>query len=270
MQLLEEALALFRAQDHRTGVGDTLRELGWWSMAAQQWELARAQLEQSAAVFREVGSRIRGWLLLLLMTHVIQAQGDYRRVLHLLDDLQGLSHSRGFWPTYPWYGIDLPFERGRTLQLQGDAGSATRVLEEYISPCRNAGDGSGSERAGRTLALSFLGPLVLGRADGAGAVRHYCESLTTARDIGNPFSVAVALAGLAEVARQENQLARAARLSGTAVALGDPQLLVMGLGSAYTPTDWLEYERTMAAVRAQLDDPVIAAAWAEGQQMTLD
>ncbi len=67
------------------------------------------------------------------------------------------------------------------------------------------------------------------------------------------------LLGLAGVASAQGQAARAARLFGAAG--GDPPPI---------PAHRHEWERNMAAVRAQLDEEAFAAAWAEGRAMALE
>jgi len=64
--------------------------------------------------------------------------------------------------------------------------------------------------------------------------------------------------------RAQGQTGRAARLFGASETL-DPGA-VYTLWAPYT----LDYKRDLAAVRAQLDQEDVAAAWAEGQAMTLE
>ena len=57
---------------------------------------------------------------------------------------------------------------------------------------------------------------------------------------------------------------RAARLWGAA------ERLRQAIGCRTAPAARATYERAMAVVRAQLGDDAFAAAWAEGQAMTLE
>jgi len=61
-------------------------------------------------------------------------------------------------------------------------------------------------------------------------------------------------------------LERAARLLGATEAVREA--IQIGLSAAYP--DRIEYDRYVAAVRAQLDEAVFAAAWAEGRALTLE
>jgi predicted neutral ceramidase superfamily lipid hydrolase len=48
------------------------------------------------------------------------------------------------------------------------------------------------------------------------------------------------------------------------------QAFCQALGSDLDPADRREYDRILAAVRAQLDEATFNAAWAEGRKMTLE
>ena len=72
------------------------------------------------------------------------------------------------------------------------------------------------------------------------------------------------IAGLAGVAGALGQLQRASRLFG-AVATHSERLQYR-----LDPADQIEFDRNVAAVRAQLTDDAFNAAWAEGRAMTLE
>ena len=72
------------------------------------------------------------------------------------------------------------------------------------------------------------------------------------------------LEGLAEAAWAQDQPRRAARLFGAAAALRDT------IGFALFPTERVEQERTLAALRARLDTEAFAAALSEGRAMPLE
>ena len=118
-----------------------------------------------------------------------------------------------------------------------------------------------------------MAALLLSQGDLGGAGEHYRESLRLARVCLNRFLTTVALAGLAEVARLGGNAEQAARLCGAAAAVGDIRLLATApemWQRWYQPTDWLEYGRTMEAVRELSSDATTAAAWAEGERMPLE
>ncbi|HHW51165.1 MAG TPA: helix-turn-helix transcriptional regulator, partial [Pseudoclavibacter sp.] len=75
--------------------------------------------------------------------------------------------------------------------------------------------------------------------------------------------IATALEGLAAVTGMQGQAARAARLYGFAASL---RAL---LGAPIPPPDRRSYQRTVAALRAQLGEPTFLHAWTAGQALTL-
>jgi hypothetical protein len=76
--------------------------------------------------------------------------------------------------------------------------------------------------------------------------------------------IAEFLVGLAGVAAVDGAPDRAARLFGAAEAP------LRASGDRFDLVDQGEYDRNLAAVRAQVDAEAFAAAWAEGQAMTLE
>ena len=69
---------------------------------------------------------------------------------------------------------------------------------------------------------------------------------------------------MAGLAGRSGQPERAARLFGAA------ELLYEASVTRLEYPDQVEYDRNVAAVRAQLDEATFAAAWAEGRAMTLE
>ena len=79
----------------------------------------------------------------------------------------------------------------------------------------------------------------------------------------NKREIAYCLEGLAAVAGEQGQPDRACRLFGAAAALRKTG------GWPLEPVYQSEYQRQVAALRDTLGEKAFAAAWAEGQAMTL-
>ena len=69
--------------------------------------------------------------------------------------------------------------------------------------------------------------------------------------------------GLAGLACAQNDSRRAAQLFGAAEAQRE------ALCATLWPANRLEYERSLASLRAQLNEDEIAQAWAEGRRLSL-
>jgi hypothetical protein len=112
--------------------------------------------------------------------------------------------------------------------------------------------------------LGYLGLIALREGDAEQAQALYQQSLSLSEDIGHKVGVVDALAGLAEVAEYLGQLKRGARLFSAADAFYDMH------GFIFHTIYRLEYERSRARVREQLDRATFNALWAEGQAMSLE
>jgi hypothetical protein len=90
------------------------------------------------------------------------------------------------------------------------------------------------------------------------------EALPLFREAAEPWSITQCLQGLAAVACDQDDARRAAQLLGAVEALRE------AIGSPLFPLERADYDRTSAAVRAQLDAATFAAAWEAGRAMSLE
>ncbi len=91
------------------------------------------------------------------------------------------------------------------------------------------------------------------------------ESLPAAWRSGDTGLVFSCLTGIATTAGARQRPARAARLLGAAAALGEASS--PGL---FGPEEWVDYDYFSAALKSQIEAVTFAAAWTEGQALTLD
>ncbi|HEX9440857.1 MAG TPA: hypothetical protein VF909_14320, partial [Roseiflexaceae bacterium] len=109
-----------------------------------------------------------------------------------------------------------------------------------------------------------LGALVNAQGDAARATALLREALVLQQSHAGKGSIASSLERFAGIAAGQGQPDRAARLLGAAEALRK------AIGAPLPPVERPDYERTVAAARAQLDAATFATAWAEGQALTLE
>ena len=95
------------------------------------------------------------------------------------------------------------------------------------------------------------------------ALLHFQESLQLFHELGARDGVAACLAAVARMAGEAGAARQAARL------LGASEALCKAIGGVFVPVYVAEYDRTVAAVRGQLDETAFAAAWAEGRALPL-
>ena len=146
---------------------------------------------------------------------------------------------------------------GHVAQLQGDYVRAAALHRESLPLFHE------NMQKGVGWALESLGEAALAQGDLAAAITHFTASLRIFRDLGDP-AIVWSLAGLGSVAALDEEPERAARLWGAVAALREKT------GKRAAPASRATYERAVDTARAQLGDAFFAAAWAEGQAMTLE
>jgi tetratricopeptide (TPR) repeat protein len=92
----------------------------------------------------------------------------------------------------------------------------------------------------------------------------YEESLRLRQQAGDTNALIVSLEDFAELAAAEQQWRQMARLLGAAIALRE------AAGMRMLEGDRLGYDRLIQGAQAALGQDAFAAAWAEGERMTLD
>jgi hypothetical protein len=146
---------------------------------------------------------------------------------------------------------------GLTAQLRGAYDRAAQLHQESLAHFP-------SDYGGLREAYRCLGESALGLGQIAESARWLGQGLALCRTVGAQNGIAWCMAGLGSVAALDEEPERAARLWGAA------ERLRLAIGCRPAPATRTTYERAMAAARAQLGEQAFAAAWAEGQKMTLE
>jgi DNA-binding CsgD family transcriptional regulator len=147
---------------------------------------------------------------------------------------------------------------GIVPESQKDYAEAKVLFEESVALFRDLGD-----PWGLSLALRHLGYVFAGQGDYAGAAALYKESLILCSEQGDKWFSSMCLEDLAVVAGLAGEYRRAVRLLAASAVLREL------VGTAVRNLYRADYERTLAAARAGLDERVFAEAWDEGRAMTL-
>jgi tetratricopeptide (TPR) repeat protein len=257
LTLLDESLAL--ARDH--GDGQSLARslslqgfvVGW------QGDLTRAMAlcEEALAVARALGDQEEIAFALFGLGDTTYPLGDLTRSVTLYEEALAIYRAQGNWQLA---GIVLS-DLGVVIYAQGNPVRAATLFEEALAIYHRLG-----ERWHIIMTTGHLADVALGQGDLGRGAALYAECLVMARDTGIRPQIARALEGLAYVALQASPAGdprRAVRLLGATVALG---------AGGWTPMriEPDRPERVRAAARAALGEEAFAAAWAEGQAMTLE
>ncbi|MSP12101.1 MAG: tetratricopeptide repeat protein [Chloroflexi bacterium] len=228
-KLLEECQALFRDTGDSLGMAQAMRGLGLLAENQGDDATARAWYEQSLPLRRELGDKIA-------VANALSSLGQIAVRAILTES-----------------GTPSDYERANALLEEGLA-VAQEMGNMPISP----------------YILLSLGQVALAQGENQRAAKFLLKSLALFRELWPSTKLVVYLAGVAEVARfrashapeGSRQLDHAVRLCAVADAL------LKGINTPLVAKERADYDRTVAALRTQVEESVFATAWAEGQAMT--
>jgi tetratricopeptide (TPR) repeat protein len=193
---------------------------------------------------------------------VARYQGDYARAIALYEQ------SLALWQVLGYKGgiAEALTNLGATAANQGDYARAKALCEQSLALWQELGD-----KTGIAETITHLGRIALFEGNSGRARALLAESLAQFRKLEEKRGIAECIEGLAWTACSQGQatddaprFARAARLLAAALALRE------STSNPMPPAYRAANDRTIAGIRAQLDGDAFAAAWAEGQAMTLD
>jgi tetratricopeptide (TPR) repeat protein len=216
---------------------------------------ARSQLEQSLALFRELGD----------LWYIAQVLIDLGLVAVYQED---------YGAARAWYEEGLILARalkdrsliatalnnlGEVARCQDDDERAALLYAESLQLHQELGNKPETPRL-----LHNLGYVALHRGDIPQASAYFRSSLSRFEQLGMARGIAENLAGLAAVAAVSGQAAEAARLWGAAEALHET------VGTPIWPTDRREHLRYQALARTELDTASWETAWQQGRASSLE
>src|SRR6266487_2895498 len=254
ISLNKESLTLFKEVEDKQGIAWSLNNLA--DIVSQQVEYARAILlnEESLALCRQVGD-VEGiaWSLFGLAHVLFLSRGDLAKVHMLLDEGLVLCREVGHKSGVAW-GLSL---LGEVFLQQGDTVKARFLLEESVALSRAI-----RHRHSLAESLFVIGSIEALEGDYTAARNCYEQSLAIVREVGANLSIRYNLERLAAVVAVQGDPAWAAHLWGATEALRET------MGTPIPPVYRADYDRAVAAARAQLSEKDFAAAWTQGRLMT--
>ncbi len=252
---IEEGLALFRGLSDKAAIALAVLMLGSIALGKGEYAMAHACAEECLALFQEVSDQWGRALAVRLLGGIAVVQGGVAQTAiyneEILTSFRQIGDKRGIG--------EFLIDKGIFAQLQDEWEQAVACYAESLVIFRELG-----AKEMTAAVLHNLGGAVLHQGDARRAAACFAEGLALNREIGARHGIAMNLAGMAGVAIAQAQPARSARLLGSAEAL------LEAIGIAPDPADRADYDRIRTAVRAQLDEATFAAAWTEGQAMSLE
>jgi tetratricopeptide (TPR) repeat protein len=215
---------------------------------------ARAHYEQSLAHWRAAGDPYGRILSLSHLAFMLAEYAQFAEADRYFDEALALAERHDDRANIARSYID----RGLAVMMQGRFAPARELLREGLARSR-----AQRHAPNTTAALTYLGLATLLDNDPAEAFDYLAEALRLRGEAGDKLGMIYCLIGIAGVAGRQAQPVRAARLCAAATALQQ------AIGTHIPPGPGALYERELRAVQAQLDEAAFAAAWAEGQDMSL-
>jgi non-specific serine/threonine protein kinase len=215
---------------------------------------AEPLLEESVALFKQLGDKLGSALTVGTIGLVAVGQGQHERGNGLLQEATDLFLELG---EEHFASVTLSFSAVGWFG-QGDHERAKGLSEQALALAQEVGDPQATSIAccaGATVAQA--------EHDHERAKGLFQEGLKRSAKAGNQTNVAYCLEGLAAAASWEGRQACAAHLRGAAEALLER---IEAAAYIYAP-DRSVYRDQVSAARVQLDAEAWEAAWAEGRAM---
>jgi tetratricopeptide (TPR) repeat protein len=210
---------------------------------------------QALEISQQIGDKQIAVQAVHFLAHVAQHAGNYAEGEELLAQSLALSREIG---DLPWTAQALNC-LGDACRLEGDYEKGRSLMEEALIIYREL-----QHPRSISVTLNNLGMLLqrLGEYDHATAYLH--EALNLALEINNESAVSFSLIGLAGLAVTMGHADQAALLVGMAEAMHKRS------GTSPAPTDRIDQNAYIAAIRERLDPANFTALWESGQAMSFE
>src|SRR5215218_5792640 len=253
IERLEDSLALYRQVGDTRRAATCIRLLGSTMLELGDWERAEALLEEALALARESGSIRDTCNALSTLSYMAACRGDMKRAKTLGEESLAIAREAGDTIAASFASNFLAV----TAMLGGDYERAQTLFEATLEMTRITGN-----RKGQATALNNLGLVALCQGDYARAAKLSSESLRLSEESLDHQLVTWSLDALAAVLGQQGYVGRAARLWGAAEVLREAS------DFSQPPDDKRVLEPFLEAARSRLDEAAFQAAWEEGRAMT--
>lgn len=253
--LMERALVLPSAPEEDDARAEAFFGLGVLATYQGDYEAARALYEQCLSIWRRLDDTVGIGYALLNLAEVEAFVGDLSAARDMLLESLDVQRQAEDKAGIAWSLASLAFIWGALNELE----KARACLDESASLFQEVGD-----TLGLAAARASLAHVVLDAGDLPQAEALFRESLVLFQQLNSSPSFVTYMGGVAALAGARKQFERAVQLHSAAEAL------LRTLGARVPPLFQEKYERSLNMAREHLDDAAFAAAWAQGQAMTLE
>ena len=237
--------------------------LGLFAQWQGDLDAAQQRHEESLALYQELGDRAGCADQLSKLGMLFQLRGDDQRAGTLLEESMALSRELGDASLIMW----CLFFQGTLAYTGGHSERASELWEESLIRFR-----AEEQSWGIANALAHLAMPALDQGDDGRASAYLRESLVLLLELGERWQTIHTLEVCARLAAGRERRLEEAQVGGMVAArlFGAAEALRETLRAPILAFQRQSYVRGVATVRAQLDEAMFAAAWAEGRAMTLE
>jgi predicted ATPase/DNA-binding SARP family transcriptional activator len=250
-----DGLEQFRAMDDPSGQATCLTILGVISQSQGDLDAARADHGEALALRRALG---QAWLTADSLTYLAEVavlQQDWpaaRALSEQIDETcRALGDRKGL--------ADAQYFRGRVAMAEGETDAARGMLLEVLAVRRELED-----TWGIAACLQQLGQLEIDLSGTPAGMAYLREAIALFQEVGDALGLVECLEILAQVAAQSGDTAGAVQRWAAAAAWRSKS------DSAPAAAEAEKHAAELAAARHALGDGPFAAAWAAGEDLSLD
>jgi predicted ATPase/DNA-binding XRE family transcriptional regulator len=251
--IASESPTIVQGEIARQTRGIILRGLGW--LSGLQGDFRTDYLEARLASFQELDDKKAIGKILNNLGGAAEMQGDFAHARQLLEESLALRRAIGNNADL----IEILVDLGRVIMFQGDHKQAKALFDEGLVLAEALED-----LWFIVYARQHLGFVALFSGDTQEALTLFRSCLVHFPHYNDKLYLTYILWGVAETAAVRGESVLSARLFGAAESLSEK------IGWAIPPGHRPLYDFFVTALRAQLDQTALAAAWAEGRAMALE
>jgi predicted ATPase/class 3 adenylate cyclase/tetratricopeptide (TPR) repeat protein len=292
--LCKESLELFRTARNERGAALALSYLSYLAYAQDDLEQAKTILEECLGLQKKMADKWGITETINMLGQIARTRGDYERAIEMHEEGLELARELGSKPGIV-YALNL---LAWALREQGDFKRASLLYEECLAKARELG-----YKLRIMGALNGLGVIAWRQGDFERARTLLEEGMVMRKEIGNKSWIVYGQNNLGDALRAEGDTAQAAVLykealtitltnihysnwdmldclrriavvtadqKRAAILFGAVDVLLKNGKIPLSPLDRADYDRDIAAVRAQLDEATFSKAWNKGSSMTLE
>jgi len=257
--LVEESLRLWRALGDKWWTAVALELAALMASVGLEYEMALGYLEEGVSLAREIDDPWPLAMCLVRMGDALKPRGEAAAAIPFLEEGVAVARRVGDKIVLS-EGLR---ELGSIYYAEGNLTEAASLTEEALANARVIG-----ALMSMFLALFQLVIISCLQNDPAKAKGYCLELWALGKDTGSPFAAVFALITFGLVASFSGESGRGVRLLAAVERLAHQ--FGLNLGSAEGEPVFRVYKQALEKTEEQLGPAAFQAAWAEGQQMTIE